>query len=285
MDPAVVAALRCPIDSEPLSQVDRSICCAVGHSFDVARQGYVNFTLPGPKRARLRSDSIAMVTARERFLATGAFDPIIDAVASQVAPAGVNLDDELIAELGSGTAAYLRAALDTAPGSHGLAIDLSVPATIRAARSHARTTAIVADSWQPLPLADRSVQTVIVAFAPRNLPEVRRVLRPGGRLILAAALPGHLAELREEFNLLAVAERNTDRLVSGAADARFAVMSQDVLNYPMTLDQDAVKDVILMGPNAWHVDQEDLVSRINAAPNARNVSVAVSIATFEVPSD
>ena len=59
--------------------------CQHEHSFDVAREGYVNLLLAGQRRSRQPGDSPEMVLARQRFLATGAYDPMSEAIAEVVA--------------------------------------------------------------------------------------------------------------------------------------------------------------------------------------------------------
>ncbi len=59
--------------------------CANGHSFDVARQGYVNL-LPGGARPGT-ADTAEMVTAREAFLSAGHYAPLADGVAALAAAA------------------------------------------------------------------------------------------------------------------------------------------------------------------------------------------------------
>ena len=53
---------------------------------------------------------------------------------------------------------------------------------------------MVADSWARLPVRDAAVDRVLVVFAPRNGRD-RRVLRPGGRLVVVTPAADHLAEL------------------------------------------------------------------------------------------
>ena len=59
----------------------RALACASGHSFDVARQGYVNL-LGGPEPGN--ADTPAMLAARERVHASGLFEPVAAEVAAQL---------------------------------------------------------------------------------------------------------------------------------------------------------------------------------------------------------
>lgn len=281
MDQAAVQAMRCPIDQVPVTADQRSLTCSSGHCFDIAKQGYVNLAVTHSKAANLRSDDLAMVTARQRFLASGAFDPILKAVAGRIPGESAGRNGRLFVELGAGTAAYLAAALDLNEDAHGIAIDLSIPATIRAARSHPRTTAIVSDSWAPLPLADDSVDAVLVAFAPRNLAEIARVLRPGGRLVLASARPAHIQELRDEYELLGIATKNTDRVSAPAEQVGMAITEVAQVQFEMDLEPEQVADLILMGPNAWHVDREALRARVMLDRSPRVVTASVGLWVLE----
>ncbi|MEO3775402.1 putative RNA methyltransferase [Micromonospora sp. B11E3] len=82
MDPRVVHRLRCPVCAEPLAEAaagtTRALRCPRRHSFDVARQGYVNL-LAG--RAPHVGDTAEMVAARADFLAAGHYDLVSAALA------------------------------------------------------------------------------------------------------------------------------------------------------------------------------------------------------------
>jgi 23S rRNA (guanine745-N1)-methyltransferase len=76
--------LRCPLCREPLAVADtgdtaaaRALRCPRRHSFDIARQGYVNL-LAG--RAPHAGDSGEMVAARNAFLGAGHYDFVSTAV-------------------------------------------------------------------------------------------------------------------------------------------------------------------------------------------------------------
>src|SRR5690606_22917279 len=101
----VLPHLRCPVCRQPLAAPDGPVRCPTGHSFDVARQGYLNLT-----RGRLRhpGDTPAMVAARESFLATGALDFVPDELARL---AGTRRG--LVVDVGAGTGHQLRRLLDT----------------------------------------------------------------------------------------------------------------------------------------------------------------------------
>ena len=79
--------LACPIDAEPLNLKDRQLRCINGHCFDLARQGYVNLLPVQHKRSKHPGDSKEMVAARQRFLNTGTYEPVADALSALLSAA------------------------------------------------------------------------------------------------------------------------------------------------------------------------------------------------------
>lgn len=234
--------LRCPVCGAGLQAADRSLVCPERHLFDVAKQGYVNLL---GHAVPAHADTAAMVAARERFLSAGRYDPITAAVASAVP------DARRLLEVGAGSGHHLARVLDLLPLAHGLAADISVPACRRAAKSHLRMAAVVADTWAGLPLTDGSVDAVLCIFAPRNLAEFARVLSVDGVAVVVFPRPDHLRELREAHGLLEVGQGKMQRLLE-AAQGHLSVVGSTDVTYDLDLSGTAATDLVAMGPNAFH---------------------------------
>lgn len=228
--------LRCPVCASCVSVDRRALSCDHGHTFDVAKQGYVNLLGQG---APQHADTADMVAARHRFLNDGWYAPIAEAVRESLS------DAETVVEAGAGTGYYLAKALH--PGATGLAVDISVPACRRAAKVDARVAAVVADTWAGLPMRDACVDAVLCIFAPRNMAEFRRVLSPGGMVCIVVPNAAHLAELREAEGLLNIDDDKAERV---AASLEEAVTRR--LRFPLDLSAQAATDLVAMGPNAFH---------------------------------
>lgn len=254
--------LVCPICRGGFTAPERTFHCPKGHTFDLARQGYLNL-LGGPEPAN--ADTAAMLSARERVHASGLFTPVAAEIARQVR------GRPRVLEVGSGTAVYLRAALGTDPEHCGIALDVSKAAARLAARSDPRVGAIVADAWRPFPIRDHCLDAVICAFAPRNLPEFARVLRSDGRLVIVTPKPEHLVGLRAQHGLLSVPEGKADQ-VAGAAAEFFELHCSTSLAQSHQASEELVRDLIAMGPNAFH----QLPERLDPA----TVMIAVNVQVF-----
>ncbi len=220
--------------------------CERGHSFDVARQGYVHL---GAGRKLPEGDTAAMVEAREAVLPL--FAPLTEKLAQSVPTSA-----RLIVDLGGGTGYHLSHVLPA--GAHGMVFDVSKPALRRAAK---RVGAVLADTWGRLPLADNGADVVLNVFAPRNGPEMRRVVRD--RVIVATPLPHHLAELRATLGLLAVDPSKEERLAQTMAG--FELAADDRLEWTLDLDATQATQIIAMGPNAFHGPVQAPASRTTAA--------------------
>ncbi|MFU8870729.1 putative RNA methyltransferase [Micromonospora sp. SL4-19] len=283
MDPRILARLRCPVCAEPLAETTagtaRALRCPRRHSFDVARQGYVNL-LAG--RAPHTGDSAEMVAARADFLAAGHYDAVAAALAAATreivygaspAPGGAY---PLVVDAGAGTGWYLAAVLAALPDAVGLALDVAKPALRRAARAHPRAAAALADTWQRLPLADHSATVLLNVFAPRNGPEFHRVLDPAGALLVVTPAVDHLAELVDALDLLRVDPAKADR-VAGSLAAHFTQESGTEHRARLALTRTEVATLVGMGPSAWHTDPARLAERIATLSEPVPVTLAVRL--------
>lgn len=239
---AVSGLLACPVCGAALAMDAARLACASGHSFDIARQGHVNLL---GRAAPANADTAGMVAARERFLGGGWYDPIAAALARRLRLSRRVLD------AGGGSGFYLSRVLDAAPDAVGLLTDVSPYAARRAARAHPRLGAVVADTWAGLPVRASSVDAVMCVFAPRNPSEFARVLRQGGLLAVVTPNPGHLASARVGLGLLGLESDKLAKVQRSLAGAFEPVISERI-TAPLDLDADAARDLVAMGPNAFH---------------------------------
>jgi 23S rRNA (guanine745-N1)-methyltransferase len=265
--------LRCPHCQGRLAPMERTWRCPRGHSFDVARQGYVNL-LGG--RSPHRGDSAEMLDARTAVLAAGH----LDVVTAAVVAACRDLPDGALVEVGAGTAHHLaavRRALGTRPA---IAMDASVAAAKRAARADPDwTTAVVADAWGRWPLEDRSAAAILGIFAPRNGAESARVLVPGGRLVIVVPSADHLGELAAPLGLLGIDPRKDDRLATEAVEHLDLVDATEVRG-TREVDRPTAVALALMGPAGHRRGRGELAERAAALPEAVEVTVAVRVLRF-----
>lgn len=277
----VVDLLACPtcagraLPDVPLHLEGSTLRCGEGHAYDVARQGYVNLL---GRAAPRNADTPAMVAARERFLGSGAYDLVADALGE--AAVTVSARVPAVLDAGAGPGWYLDRVLARLHADdrtvRGLALDVSPAAARRAVRSRWAPGAVVADAWDRLPLRTGSVDVVLSVFAPRQPAELARVLAPGGRVLVVSPLPEHLAALRRARGLLDVEPGKQERLSATFGEHLRTVDAVDV-RYAVRLDGSIVDDLVAMGPNAFHRAPE---AGAQPGPPAE-VDVAVRLSTWQ----
>ena len=100
-----------------------------------------------------------------------------------------------VVDLGAGTGHYLARVL--AELRRARSASRSTARSTRCAAPPAPTAigAVGCDIWRGLPLGDGAAALMLNVFAPRNGAEIRRVLQPGGTLIVVTPTPRHLGEL------------------------------------------------------------------------------------------
>lgn len=207
--------------------------CARGHSFDIARSGYVNLLQPQDRRSRQPGDAKAAVAARRRLHDRGVTASLLQAIADVLHP----LPADIVLDAGCGEGFYLGAlAREIGFDAHG--VDISIPAIDAAARRYSGCEWVVANADRRIPYADRSFSIVMSITGRMNSAEFRRVLAEDGRLLVALAAPDDLIELRGSG-------RNRVARTVEAFSNDFALLDRRSIAYSADLDAAAVRDVLI----------------------------------------
>jgi 23S rRNA (guanine745-N1)-methyltransferase len=124
---------------------------------------------------------------------------------------------------------------------------------------------------------------VLVVFAPRNGPEIARVLQPGGRLVVVTPAADHLAELVQPLGLLRVDPDKAARLAA-SLEPHLHPVAAVAHRAELALDRCAVATLVGMGPHARHLAREELERSLAGFPEPVAVTVSVDVTTYR-PAD
>ena len=218
---------------EPLSRDGHRLVCPRGHSFDVARSGYINVLQPQERRSKQPGDSVEAVAARRRLHDRGVTAPLLEAVAEM---ANVRSNDDVL-DAGCGDGFYLGSIARTS-GCTAHGIDISIPAIDAAARRYPDCEWIVGNADRFVPFAEATFTRLLSITARMNSAEFRRVLRDDGRFLVAIPAPDDLVELRGT---------GRDRIVRTVEtfENEFTLIDQRRATTTADLDREAVHDILL----------------------------------------
>lgn len=250
-----MSILRCPVCKSDLLAQEKIYVCANNHSFDIARQGYVNLLLSSQRPSKAPGDSAEMIADRHAFLNAGFYAPLrerlVDALTQlQHSRLDANASQNIL-DLGCGEGYYTAALIDTNRQVFGL--DISKPALVAAARRSDQATWCIGTS-RALPFHDRSFEAVLNIFCRPHWQEIARVLRNDGTLLFAGPGAQHLRELREA--LYENVSTHTDESLDMAARHGFVQTQIETLQFPMALTQPPIMQLARMTPHYWRAPAE-----------------------------
>jgi 23S rRNA (guanine745-N1)-methyltransferase len=254
--------LCCPLDKLALLQENAQLRCANGHSFDIARQGYVNLLVTSDKRSRDPGDSKEMVVARRAFLSSGHYEPVAQRLAQLVRP--LTRLDSVIVDAGCGEGYYLEQLRAQLPASRHSAptligFDISRAAVQAATRRFAATWLVASN--RNIPLTAGSADCLLSLFGFPVFESFRRLLKDSGALLTVNAGPQHLIELREI--LYPSVRYSASTVVPQAQAAGFSVGETSTLQFKTApLSQLQIQQLLSMTP---HLFRTSLAGKERAA--------------------
>ena len=237
--------LICPICQLPLFCEGRSLRCGRNHSFDVARQGYVNLLPVQQKRSLHPGDTREQVLSRREFLESGAYGPIVEAVkAAAEGHAGPILD------VGCGEGWYAVQVADHL-GAELTGLDISKEA-VRCAAAKYKGRRWICGTAAHLPIPDDSVGVLMSMFALTMPLEFSRVLKKDGIFIQVLAAQDHLMGLKSIiYPEILLKEKDSVPTLEG-----FELVSSTPVRFEFTVEGPQIANLLSMTPHFWRISAE-----------------------------
>ena len=236
--------LLCPICGAPLAKGEKALVCPSHHSFDIARQGYVNLLPVQQKHSQDPGDTREQVLSRRAFLDTGTYAPILEALIEAAREYGAS--GELL-DVGCGEG-YYCAGLSQALGLPLTGVDISKEA-VRAAAARYKGPNWLCATAAHLPVGNESVGLLTSLFALTLPEEFLRVLRPGGLYIQVVAAEDHLLGLKRIiYDRLTHKEKHTTQELPGLT----RLHSQHIA-FDFTLTKEQIPWLFAMTPHLFRI--------------------------------
>ena len=244
----------CPVCGGPLQlhQSGKNYACQSQHSFDLAKEGYLNLLPVQHKHSREPGDSKLMMIARREFLEAGFYEPMAKAVAMMIDANKPKDQSMRLLDLGCGEGYYSRKMASYCKHSEQIAlhgIDIAKFAIAAAAKKQPKARFIVASSNR-LPCPDQYFDFVVRVFAPSDDDELKRVLKSSGHLLTVTPGPRHLWQLKE-FIYAEVKEHAPESPVPQG----FERLAAQRISYKISPNPQQRMALLQMTPFAWRANE------------------------------
>jgi 23S rRNA (guanine745-N1)-methyltransferase len=254
--------LRCPICAQHLDIIGRTYKCPSGHSYDIAKEGYVNLLPANKKHSASPGDDSGMALSRSSFLSKGYYAPLckeLCRICEEFSADAVNIVDS-----GCGEGYYSQSVFAhlTEKGCRvSLAgVDLSKPSLKKAGRRCPQGEFALASVYH-MPICDGAADILINCFSPLAQDEFRRVLRAGGIFIYVVPAARHLWQLKQVLY-----EKPYENAEEKIEYPGFEYIDVRAVDFSMQLDNAALEEVFRMTPYYWKTPREG-AQRLSEIPS------------------
>ena len=239
--------LLCPICGELLQLTDKQYRCPRNHSFDVARQGYVNLLAVQQKHSLNPGDTREQVLSRREFLEAGYYAPIAQTLIETARELGITGE---ILDVGCGEG-YYSARLADALGASLTGLDISKEA-VRCAAAKYKGKQWLCATAAHIPVADGSADLLTSLFALTLPEEFRRVLKPGGYYFQVLAAEDHLLGLKGIiYDNLIFKDKDTVPELPG-----FERVQSIPIRFTFTVEGQQIRNLFSMTPHVFRIGKE-----------------------------
>ena len=236
--------LICPICGQKLEKQERQYLCPNRHSFDIARQGYVNLLPVQQKRSLAPGDTREQVLSRRAFLEAGYYGPIAEALIA--AGKKYSVSGEIL-DIGCGEGWY-SSQLAEALNANLTGLDISKEA-VRCAAAKYKSALWLTATAAHIPVADHSADLLTSLFAITLPEEFARVLKEGGLFFQVLAAQDHLLGLKSIiYDELKFKEKDSVPDLPG-----FTRLESIPIRFTFTVEGEQIRNLFSMTPHVFRI--------------------------------
>lgn len=251
--------LTCPICGENLQKESESKVykCEQNHSYDIAKQGYVNLLISNMKRSKNPGDSKDMVLARVDFLRRGFYKKISHKINEVICEYFKDSEEKInVLDVGCGEGYYLTNLKEAIKINNIEAdfygMDVSKEAVKYASRSEKECLFVVGNNYH-IPAKDNSVDCILSVFSPIDIDEINRVLKKDGIFVRVLPRTNHLIELR---NIIYSVVNLNEKVYKPDSEKDDYIKEVNV-TYDLDLNNEEFTSLLKMTPHYWKSTPEN----------------------------
>ena len=273
--------LTCPICGDNLVEYKevKVYKCENNHSYDIAKQGYVNLLISNMKRTKNPGDSKEMVLARVDFLRRGFYKTVSNKINETIYKYFKDCNKKInVLDVGCGEGYYLTN-LKEYINEHNIdadfyGMDVSKEAVKYASRSEKECIFAVGNNYH-IPAKDNSIDCILSVFSPIDIDEINRVLKKDGIFVRVLPRTNHLIEMR---NVLYSVVNLNDKVYKADSEKDDYVKEVNV-TYDLNLNKEEFISLLKMTPHYWKSTPENK-EKLNEYDNL-NITVDMRIGVFK----
>lgn len=272
------AIFKCPVCNSSMRVFElKSLICSNNHTFDFAKQGYINLMTHPVKNKYSRK----LFEARRKLIAEdGFFEPLSQAITEIIYKhVDINKKSLSLIDMGCGEGSHLLNICESIRSKYqkiitGVGIDISKEGILEASKSYANKIWTVGDLANT-PFMNEQFDVMLNILSPSNYNEFNRVLKADGLLIKVVPQSSYLKELREIiFNQPEKQSySNTDTVIR--FNENFQMVDNSRVSYTVPLDKLSIQSLVEMTPLSWEAPKEEVKSFLDG--DTTQITVALEI--------
>lgn len=268
----------CPICNSSMKVMEfKSLICSNHHTFDFARQGYMNLTTHSVNTKY----SKGLFEARRKLITDGEFyKPLSHAIAKIINEHTVKTKEIIsILDTGCGEGSHLSNICDIVrsnffKGLVGVGIDISKEGIMVASKNYSNKIWAVAD-LASTPFKNKQFDVILSILSPSNYAEFNRLLKSDGLVIKVVPQSGYLKELREHLFHKPEKQNYSNSETVERFNESFQFIESSRLIYTMNFNKSSLEWLVQMTPLTWSTTEERVKSFLNK--NSAQITVDLDI--------
>jgi 23S rRNA (guanine745-N1)-methyltransferase len=248
---------KCPSCHEPLIKEAKTYRCKNRHTYDEAKEGYVNLLLAQHKKSKNPGDNNEMIKSRQAFLNKGYYASLSSKIVEIIASTKEGFNQNIL-DVGCGEGYYMnqikKASTKESANLSLCGIDISKTA-VKLAGKRKMDALISVSSAYDLPFFDNNFNTIVSVFSPISAPEISRLLKnKNSQIIMVGPAEEHLKGLTAHIYDEVLPHKGNYSVLDD--EENFVIEEQIEIKEEITVKKEDILDLLRMTPYYWQTTVE-----------------------------